>query len=137
MVGSFRKLPKPQTAPPQECAGSIRRAGTSHPAPQRRATSYLLFSLLPLHRPASETLNCAGCRCKDREIVAAKLEKPEGTRLCFVFLGMSVKLENLTHPQDGKALWVSGNSFPQAPLCFYPGFDRRGRGEGRWSSVLG
>lgn len=61
------------------------------------------------------------CHCKDREIVAAKLEKPEGTSLCFVFLGKSVKLETLTRPWDGKALWVSGNSFPQDPLCFSPG----------------
>lgn len=41
---------------------------------------------------------------------------------------------NCLIPQDGKALRVSDNSFPQAPLCFYPCLTGGAKGEGKWSS---
>lgn len=89
-------------------------------APWRMLTSYLLFSLLLLCGTASEILNCTGCHSKNREIVAAKLENPEGTRLGFVFPGKSVKLEHLTSAPHREAHWVLGNSSPWDLLCSRP-----------------
>ena len=107
VVGSSRDERKRQL---ETALGSVNRhggacgplqCGHSRPAPQRMLTSSLLVSLLPPHRPTSETLNRTGCHAKDRDRVAAKLEEPEATRFWFAFLGKSVKRESLTGPRLG------------------------------------
>lgn len=90
VVGSTRdqrkRLPKPPKLPKnglEECVGSCHG---EHKCPALENANDLPAALpFAWWRPASEILNRTRYHSKDWEIVAAKLEKPEGTRLCFVF----------------------------------------------------